>query len=394
MDKTTISDSQTEMDQQSDTTVAVEQSADESDTQALPGIVSITARCLRPHDDTSAPKKKKVKLNKKPQRNPKKSKITPDSRILEFNEEPFSNTGGKLYCEACAHVVSFEMRSSIVDHIRSKKHQDSRERYDGTHQPTIDETKSRKEMRLSLNQKLCKAFVEAGIELEKFDHPSIQALFKEILPNGGDVYGAQRMRSLLTDIAKNERAKLKEKIASFKSYSLMVDESADAEQRAILNIILIPGHDDESESKDTLTTYIIDTKEINSTQHPNIIKAVQDTCEDYNLMPSKIYGFISDNASYMKSAFAVLKFSWTNAVHITCFSHIFDLVAQTFETSFPDVSSFLSSMKQMFKLSRIKIKLYKEICGCAPPKPVNTRWSSWLKATMVHAKNLDRKSVV
>ena len=75
--------------------------------------------------------------------------------------------------------------------------------------------------------------------------------------------------------------------------------------------------------------------------------------------------------------------------YCTCWSHIFDLIAQTFRTSFPLVDKFVSNMKKTFNFKEKMCKYYRNSCNTMPPIPVITRWSSWLNAVRVHSKNFD-----
>lgn len=356
-----------------------------SSSQTNGTVISINARFMKPFDDTPS-SKRKVQFNTP--RRKKVSKLTVESRIQQYTGQPFSNKEGKLYCESCSHVVTYERKSSIDDHIASATHQSSLEHYSGAQQPTINQALSRKELKTEMNEEFCRAFVEAGIELEKFDHESIKKLFRKYVVNGGDINGASAMRGTLRTVAEQERNWLKEAISKFSSYSLIVDESTDRNDRAILNILIIPGHPASKEEK--LISFLLDSKEIASTNHQSIVKAVQRTCESYGIMSSKVYGFISDNASYMKKAYSVLSITWDNSIHVTCFSHIFDLVAEKFRLCFSTVNTFMSEMKKIFKNSRARKHFYRDICGSSPPQPVITRWVTWLKAVQIHDQNFDR----
>jgi hypothetical protein len=66
--------------------------------------------------------------------------------------------------------------------------------------------------------------------------------------------------------------------------------------------------------------------------------------------------FVSDNASYMCKAYETFKIIWPNSVHITCHSHISNLDADTFRSSFAKVDSFLA--KTIFQKVAIKEKKF------------------------------------
>lgn len=54
-------------------------------------------------------------------------KVTPNQRVREFSEEPFTVTNGHLFCKSCRENISLK-RSIIAHHIQSTKHKQSKER--------------------------------------------------------------------------------------------------------------------------------------------------------------------------------------------------------------------------------------------------------------------------
>ncbi len=99
-----------------------------------------------------------------------------------------------------------------------------------------------------------------------------------------------------------------------------------------------------------------------------IVRETNKSIINLGLNADKIAAFVSDNASYMIKTYEVLQVIWPNSAHMTCRSHIFNLVAETFRHSFKEVDLFLAKMKSFFKKSRFRQKIYYETCKKAIPK--------------------------
>ena len=135
-------------------------------------------------------------------------------------------------------------------------------------------------------------------------------------------------------------------------------------ERSVLNIIILSSK--ENQKDDNLNSFLLNTFELDSVNHENVASKVIQYINDNGLSLSKMFGFITDNASYMKKAFELIHVFCKNSVHITCWSHIFDLVAQTFRISFPEVDNFVAKMKSAFNHRKKLTSLYKRECKVAP----------------------------
>ena len=99
----------------------------------------------------------------------------------------------------------------------------------------------------------------------------------------------------------------------------------------------------------------------------------------------------------MKKAFReILKPVLVNAVHVTCWAHIMNLIGDEFRKSFTDVDKFCAKMKAIFQFSGQKKSKYLEYMTehgrtniKLPPKLVVTRWNSWVEAVQQHSEYAD-----
>ena len=113
-------------------------SGEEAEVEGGPGpstkVISLLDR-LRSPTSAEIARKRKTKANPPPKgkrrckgtltSDPKS--VSPNQRVREFCEEPFSVSNGHLFCSGCREQVSLK-RSVINHHILSTKHKKSKER--------------------------------------------------------------------------------------------------------------------------------------------------------------------------------------------------------------------------------------------------------------------------
>lgn len=84
-----------------------------------------------------------------------------------------------------------------------------------------------------------------------------------------------------------------------------------------------------------------------------------------------------------------------NAVHVTCWAHIFSLVGKEFRAAFELTDNFVSSMQAIFSKApgrRARYLSHLRDCAAAdvsiPPNPVATRWNTWFNTALYHGEHL------
>ena len=115
---------------------------------------------------------------------------------------------------------------------------------------------------------------------------------------------------------------------------------------------------------------------------------------DYKINYDDILAFVSDNVSYMKKCFKdILKPLFTNCHHVTCVAHILALVGECWRVNLKDVDAFISYTKQIFSKCASRRRRWLQHLKnnnvenpVLPPSPVITRWNTWFKAAIYHAK--------
>ena len=146
--------------------------------------------------------------------------VTPGQRVLEFPDEHFTKSAGKLFCNACREELS--LKSSIIkNHIESSKHKlgkeslrkrEARERdivqalqsYDDREHPTGQTLPD--SQRVFRVQVVC-AFLRAGVSLNKLCH------FRDILEcNSYKLADLRGMYDLIPFVVDNEQKQIKQEV--------------------------------------------------------------------------------------------------------------------------------------------------------------------------------------
>lgn len=98
--------------------------------------------------------------------------------------------------------------------------------------------------------------------------------------------------------------------------------------------------------------------------------------------------FVTDGASYMKTAYQDIRPIYPKLLHVTCLAHGLNRVAEQIRIEFPIVNSWISSIKRIFVKAPARVQAfrvqYPEVP--LPPEPIITRWCTWLEACQYHSK--------
>lgn len=100
---------------------------------------------------------------------------------------------------------------------------------------------------------------------------------------------------------------------------------------------------------------------------------------------------VTDAARYMIAAGQKLQNIYPNMIHITCLAHCLHRICERVRDNYTDVDSFVSNVKKIFLKAPNRIHHYKQMCPNLPlpPKPVITRWGTWILAVMFYSKNFE-----
>ena len=197
-----------------------------SDSDALPrGSVSFLKR-LRAPQPSELSRKRKVHANPPPvgkKRSKQTSRkfdptsITPSKRVSEYPGEHLVESNRKLFCKACRETLA--VKSSVVrNHVKSKKHADSKERVKQKQARERDIAEAlrahdgethRKDETLPEEQnvyrvKVVIAFMKSGIPLPKLEYPDLRNLLEE---NGYRLTDRRHLLDMVPSVLSEERAR-------------------------------------------------------------------------------------------------------------------------------------------------------------------------------------------
>jgi len=83
-------------------------------------------------------------------------------------------------------------------------------------------------------------------------------------------------------------------------------------------------------------------------------------------------------------------------VHLTCLAHALHNVSDSIRGYYKDVNKLINAGKEMFSKSQKRINEFKLHAPnlAIPPKPILTRWGTWLSAAKYYAKHYETISTV
>jgi hypothetical protein len=180
----------------------------------------------------------------------------------------------------------------------------------------------------------------------------------------------------------------------------LTDELSDDEGRYVMDVLAVILDFDELSPHGNTCAYLLDTHFLTSTNNVTVSQTVIKVVNDYDISFDNVLLFNSDNVAYMKKAFSsTLSVIFPNCVHITCHSHIVNLVVSDFKKNFSEVTEFVKCFRNLFyvpsgRKSRF-LNFLKKVSTehesvCMPPNPTTKSWSAWLDSVLYHADRFMR----
>ena len=320
-------------------------------------------------------------------------------RARKYPTGTFHVDDGLMFCSSCNTVID-HLRKSVVDkHLDSALHKQRAERNLGSKQQTLKTVLNCRTSAQIEKVKICQEWIRvcaaANISLHKSDNPLMRKFLQARVANGGAIPKCSQLRDCyLFDVYQTERAALKEVVAN-KQIALIVDELSDSEGRFVLDVMAVFLDFDELSLSGNSVAWLLDSHFLTETNNRTVSQAVVKTVHDYGIEYDNVRVFNSDNVSYMKKAFCnALSCLFPYCIHITCHSHIVNLVASDFKKAFKEVTEFVKCFRNLFyvpsgRKSRF-IKFLQEALSpgesaTMPPNPTTKSWSAWFDSVLYHA---------
>jgi len=102
--------------------------------------------------------------------------------------------------------------------------------------------------------------------------------------------------------------------------------------------------------------------------------------------------FLSDAAPYMvKSVKAIQALSYSKMVHVTCIEHGVHCMTEEIRSYFNIVDQLISNVKNVFLQAPSRFCIFTNEAPDIPmpPKPILTRWGTWLNAAYYYCENYE-----
>jgi len=274
--------------------------------------------------------------------------VTPAQHVTEFGKDTFCVEGDLLWCKVCDVPVHHVRRQTVLDHVRSQKHDSKRAKRQaemdasstgpapkcqatitGAHQRVTAASAAKEKLVLDLVE----AFMSANIPLDKLDNPKLREFLKTSVKGGGGVPLANQLRECyVPKIYAQKQQEIQSKLQQQK-IAVIVDETSDVMgQRSHAAIGCVQW-----------------TSELEQVDNSTMAQVVIRSLANLNIGFNDVLTFVSDNAAYMKKCFMDgLKGILPNAVHITCWAHIVFLVGEEFRTALQLTDNLVATVKAIF----------------------------------------------
>ncbi|KAE9542498.1 hypothetical protein AGLY_003359 [Aphis glycines] len=166
-----------------------------------------------------------------------------------------------------------------------------------------------------------------------------------------------------------------------KNIWVSIDETTDANGRYVANVII-----------GTLEVGNIEVLE--KTNHSTIAKVLDKSLSilwPQGIIHDNVLLFLSDAAPYMVKAATSIQTYYSKMIHVTCLAHALHRVAEEIRIHFPNVDELINNVKKVFLKAPSRIQIFKTMAPDIPlpPRPVLTRWGTWLNASMYYCDHFE-----
>ena len=241
------------------------------------------------------------------------------------------------------------------------------------------------------NQSLTKMLIKTDIPLKKVNHSAFRQFFEtefqRKLPDESTL-----RKNYVSGLSNEKMEEVRESLRQGYIW-IQIDETTDVCGRIVTNVMA--GLLNESKS-----VYLLDVHFLEATNCTTVSRALLQTLD--LLYPdradfSKVLLLLSDSAAYMKKMASGMSALLPKAIHVTCLAHGVHRLAEKIRSSFQNVDLLVNNGKKAFLKAASRQRVFRELKPSLPlpPRPVTTRWGTWITAVKYYADHLeDIKEVV
>lgn len=230
---------------------------------------------------------------------------------------------------------------------------------------------------------LAKCFLEANIPLHKISNPSVKHFLEKHTKY--TVPSESTLRTKCLPKLYEESLEKMKQIAADNYLWVSIDECTDCEQRFVANLVFgVLGVE-----KERGRSYLFASKQLTVTNSATIAQFFGESMNELNVDKSKVLLVPTDAAPYMVAAMQSLKVLYPKMIHVTCAAHGLHKVAELVRVNFDVVNKLISNVKKTFTKSARRKLLFQNMFPAIPlpPRPVITRWGTWIEAAIYFADN-------
>lgn len=157
------------------------------------------------------------------------------SRMVQMYKGILRTDQSVLYCQYCNCCIAGNKTFNVRQHFDTKKHKLCAERRSSTKENQLLIKESVDNKLNSFNMDLFKTFLSANIPLHKITHPAIVNFLEKYTKN--NVPSVTTLRQKYVPILYEQTLTKLRALAKNKNIWISIDETADVEQRLIVNLI-------------------------------------------------------------------------------------------------------------------------------------------------------------
>ena len=319
--------------------------------------------------------------------------MTASQRAMKARNQDFYSEKGKLFCKFCCKIVDHSRQSSLDKHRQTESHiankrQPQRQKSITTAFLIPNEARLENVKLITDWVKMCAG---ANIPFVATDNSTVRNFFKEHVVSGGAIPKSRALTPYLEDCYSAEKQRLKTYLEK-KKVALFYDETFDSRGRFVSCILVAVMPPDQLSINPILAETLDEYKPLTAEK---VAEHITDFLNDYKISKQNVVGYATDNAKYMLSSYTFcLKALLPKSPHLTCISHILNLVVKDYLGEFSTSVSWCTKFSGYFSKSGGRKYRYQQFLTDigAPiklaPQAIKTRWTSTFDAILYHHEYL------
>lgn len=304
--------------------------------------------------------------------------------IKEFGDKYFSTDGEILFCKMCEVKVTADKRFTVQQHCNTAKHRScvNREITTESRQRLLFEKSSSSSPKSGnaseFSKDLCTMMVSSNIPLHKVDTPSFRNFLEKYTTHPIPTESTLRKNYLTScyDVTIN---KIRNCVGNNKIW-VSIDETTDVSGRFVANVVVGILKDDQPGDIFLLACEVLE--KVNNSSIAVVFDNAMNLLWPNKVERENVLLFLTDAAPYMVKAAKGLQVLYPKMIHATCLAHALHRVAEEVRESYSDVDKLIANGKKIFVKAPLRLQKFKEEAPSLPlpPKPILTRWGTWLDA--------------